>query len=300
MAFTETVNREIHSRGEQMNGKKIFAILVFLTIIGLIYSAINASPAESQIAAAAPVAMSSETASVSCISPSSTQEQAACAEMEASILAATIRIELHTWATFGGHTKDITTKSHATILDGKYLVTHNHYKYALTEQVEAYGEIKGYTGVSLRTFSGDLLIENAPLNAFSIVYEDPQTLVLAFIDESDAGLFEAAGLPPAQFADTDSIPLEEGTELAQIDWDGETAHVDWVQVDNLSLNIEVPQLQVNNFPKKGCSGGGVFWNGIHIGNNWGKNVEADPDTDEITRRYSTIALNTSAVVALDQ
>ena len=283
-----------------MNGKKLFAALVTLTILSTIIGAINYNSAENQIAAAAPIEMSAQTASISCINPTSKEESATCANMEAQILAVTIRIELHTWATFGGHHKTITTKSHATILEGKYLVTHNHYKYSLTEQVEEYGEVKGYTGISLRTTRGRLLIENAPLNSFSIVYEDPATLVFAFEDENGNGLFESSNLLSGQFADLNDIPLAAGVELAQIDWDGETAHVDWVMVDNLNLTDDVPQLQVNNFPKKGCSGGGVFWNGIHIGNNWAKNIEEDQATDEITRRYSIIALNTSAVVDLDQ
>ena len=124
--------------------------------------------------------------------------------------------------------------------------------------------------------------------------------MLAFVDENGKGLFEGSGLPSAQFAAMDAIPLQAGVELAQIDWNGETTHVDWVRVDNLSLTEAVPQLQVDNFPKKGCSGGGVFWNGIHIGNNWAKNIEEDQATDQITRRYSIIALNPLAVVELNQ
>ena len=282
-----------------MNGKKIFAALVFLTIVSTIFGAINFK-SDTNNAAAAPIELSAQAAPISCINPASEVESASCAGIEAQILAATIRIELHTWASFGGHTKPITTKSHATIMDGKYLVTHNHYKYSLTEQVEAYGDVKGYTGVSLRTTNGRLLIENAPLSSFRIVYEDPATLVFEFLDENDNGLFASNNLASGQFADFYAVPLEADVELAQIDWDGETAHIDWVNIDNLNLTDQVPQLQVNNFPKKGCSGGGVFWNGIHIGNNWAKNIEQDQASDEITRRYSIIALNTAALVQLEQ
>jgi hypothetical protein len=278
-----------------MNSKKISAAILILTIASIIYGTLNIH-SQNQIASASSADRIAKKTPFSCINPTRADESEYCTEIENQILAATIRIELHTWATFGGYTKDITTKSHATILDGKYLLTHNHYKYSLTEQVEAYGQVEGYTGISLRTTSGALLIENAPLNSFSIAYENPQTLVLAFLAGDGIGIFQNAGLPSARFADEDSISLEEGTELAQIDWDGETAHIDWVRVDSLSLNIEIPQLQVNNYPKKGCSGGGVFWNGIHIGNNWGKNLEMDPETEEVIRRYSTIALNTSALM----
>jgi hypothetical protein len=61
----------------------------------------------------------------------------------------------------------------------------------------------------------------------------------------------------------------------------------------------VPQIQVANFPIKGSSGGGLFWNGVHVGNTWARNIEEDPDTGEIVRRYSIIALNTAATLDLE-
>ncbi|MCP4283223.1 MAG: hypothetical protein GY792_02045, partial [Gammaproteobacteria bacterium] len=222
-----------------------------------------------------------QTTPLSCRRPAGHEQKTTCDRLEQQILAVTIRIEMHTWVTFGGHNKPITTESHATILDGKYLVTHNHFKYSLTEQVLEYGEQKGYTGVSIRTTGGNLLLENAPLASFSIVHEEPETLVLAFVDENGTGLFERHGLSSAQFAAWGSISWQPGMELAQIDWDGDTAHVDWVLVENLGLDNNSPQIQVNNFPKKGCSGGGIFWNGTHVGNNWAKNIEENPNTGEI-------------------
>jgi hypothetical protein len=236
----------------------------------------------------------------SCRQPDGLEEWVYCKSIEQKILSSTIRIELHTWVTFGGHHKEITTESHATILNGQYLVTHNHYLYSLTEQVVLFGEKKGYTAISLRANNGKLLLKEADLDRFTIVHEGAETLVLSFLDENGQGLFAAAGLPSAQFADAREIQLQFGDELAQVDWNGQTAHVDWVLVENISLSEEVPQFQVNNFPKKGCSGGGVFWNGIHIGNNWAKNIEEDSNTDEITRRYSIIALNSSVVAALNR
>ena len=114
-----------------------------------------------------------------------------------------------------------------------------------------------------------------------------------------SGLFENSGLPSAHFMDWQSVPWQEGTEVAQVDWDGETAHVDWVRFKNLSLD-DVPQIQVDNFPRKGSSGSGVFWNGVHVGNTWAKNIEEDPSTGEIVRRYSIIALNSSAITSLER
>jgi hypothetical protein len=65
------------------------------------------------------------------------------------------------------------------------------------------------------------------------------------------------------------------------------------------LDAAAPRLEVNSFVHFGSSGGGTFWNGQHIGNNWARNIEEDPDTGEITRRYSVVALNSSAVLNTD-
>ncbi len=276
-----------------MAGKKTFARLVFLAIISAIIAplAINGLALVPTLASPSRQTLSAET--------TTNDTGFTRAEMEARILAVTVRIEMHTWATFGGHHKAITTYSHATILDGKYLVTHNHFKYDLAEQVPEFGEARGYTGISLRTTQGNLVLENAPLASFRVVIEDPQTLVLAFIDEQGRGLFESAGLPSAETIDWQTIDLREGMPLAQVDWDGESAHVDWVPFEAMNLG-EVEHIEVNNFPRKGSSGSGVFWNGYHLGNTWAENIEEDADSGEITRRYSIIALNSDAVIELAQ
>jgi len=168
------------------------------------------------------------------------------------------------------------------------------------DQVEIFGEQDGYATISIRRNNDSLLLDNEGLNSFNIVYEDVEILILAFVDEEGKGMFEATNLPSAIFADMNSISLEVGDELAQIDWDGVTAHVDWVQVDNVILLDDVPQIQVNNFPLEGCSGGGVFFNGTHVGINWMRNIKMNQDTGEITGRYSTIALNSSGLIEVSQ
>jgi hypothetical protein len=179
---------------------------------------------------------------------------------------------------------------------GRYLVTHNHYKFSLTET--ATDDKEGYIAISLRRADGTLILDHESLDVFTIVHADAQTLVFEFLTPQGGSLFSALGLPSANFIDWQAVNLQPGAELAQIDWDGEHAHVDWVQIDALQLDDSVPQLQVNNFARFSCSGGGIFWNGQHIGNNWARNIEENSATDEITRRYSIIALNSSALLAL--
>jgi hypothetical protein len=232
----------------------------------------------------------------SCLHPTSYEMRIHCANLEANILAVTVRIEMHAQYDLQGHTYTKVHPSHATIMAGRYLVTHNHFKFSLTETA-ASGE-EGYLAISLRRSDGTLILDQAPLNVFRIVHMDPQTLVLEFLDAQGNGLFSTLGLPSADFTDWHAVHLQPGIELAQIDWNGERAFVDWVQIDLLQLEDTVPQLQVNNFARFGCSGGGVFWNGQHIGNNWARNSEEDPVTEGVTRRYSIVALNSSSVLTL--
>jgi len=235
---------------------------------------------------------------ISCIRPTSDEMELQCANLEANLLAVTVRIEMHAIYDLQGHTYTKAHPSHATIMAGRYLVTHNHFKFSLTEPA-ANGQ-EGYIAISLRRADGTLIIDQAPLDAFTIVHADAQTLVLEFLDEQGSGLFSALGLPSANFIDWRVANLQPGIELAQIDWNGERAHLDWVQIDVLHLADSVPQLQVNNFARFGCSGGGVYWNGQHIGNNWARSIEENTATDEITRRYSLIALNSDAILQLAQ
>ena len=232
----------------------------------------------------------------SCMRPSSDEMKIYCADIEASILAVTVRIEMHAQYDLQGYTNTKTHPSHATIMAGRYLVTHNHFKFLLTEQA-ANGE-EGYIAISLYRADGNLILDRASLDSFSIVHADAQILVLEFLNLQGNGLFSSLGLPSANFVDWQDANLQAGVELAQIDWDGERAHVDWTPIEVLQLADAVPQLQMDNFARFGCSGGGVFLNGQHIGNNWARNIEENPATDQVSRRYSIIALNTSAILEL--
>jgi hypothetical protein len=207
---------------------------------------------------------------------------------------------MHGWNIIGGQQLPLTKggKSHATIIDGRYLVTHNHFSYSLTQVAEPNGE--GYTGISIRTGDGKLMVENAPLTIFSIIHEDSETLVLEFTNQNSRGLFEELGLPSASVIDGKSVNWVNGIELAHIDWNGEKAHIDWVIVENWITTGWTPHVQVDNFAMKGASGGGAFWNGVHVGNIWARNLELDPNTGEVTRLYTLIALNSIRVGDLDQ
>jgi hypothetical protein len=230
-----------------------------------------------------------------CNTPRTYEQRVSCRHIEDQILATTIRIEMSGWHLVGGQRLEISKggKSHATIVGGRYLVTHNHFGYSLTETAPMDGE--GYTGISLRKMDGTLILDNAPLSIFSIIREDAQTLVLEFVDQNGRGLFDKLGLPSVKTISWRSVPWQEGMELAHIDWNGEKAHVNWVLVEAVITDGQEPHLQVTNYALKGASGGGAFWNGFHVGNVWAHNLEKDPTTGEVTRQYTLIALNSASV-----
>ena len=227
----------------------------------------------------------------SCINPQTYKDRAKCREIEQQILSTTVRIQMQGVIMIGGQQLPMTRccKSHATVLNGRYLVTHNHFGYDLTEEAPADGE--GYTGLILRSANGKMLLESVPLSALVIVYEDNETLVLDLLDEKGNSLIESLELPTPQIIDWKAVNWKVGLELAHIDWNGEKAHVDWVLVEEVITNGATPHIQVNNFAKDGASGGGLYWNGIHVGNNWAINWEKDPNTGDVIRRYTIIALN---------
>ncbi len=221
-----------------------------------------------------------------------------CRQMEAQILAATVRIEMNGYHLVGGHRLSLTKggKSHATVIGDRYLVTHNHFRYSLLEEATADGE--GYTGISLRAMDGKLVLENASLSIINIAYEDEEILVLELVDEQGQNLLEKMGLRSAKTLDWKSVNWEIGMEIAHIDWDGEKAHIDWVQVEKV-ITDGVAYIEVDSFAMKGSSGGGAYWNGYHIGNIWAHNLEKDNSTGEVTRLYTMIALNSREVSELD-
>jgi hypothetical protein len=200
----------------------------------------------------------------SCAQPTGRMEQA-CRELEQRILAATVRIELQGWSVASdesGYNVDYTV-GHATVRDGRYLITHNHFRIPLSIRPQD-GESEVYTTVTLSNSSGETFFKG-PISDFELAWEDPETLVFSYKDEE---LFQDAGIVSAEFSDWSSIPLKAGMEVAQVDWDGATTRVDWTMVQEVDVEDGVPRLVLADGVTLGASGGGIFWHGIHIANNW--------------------------------
>jgi hypothetical protein len=85
--------------------------------------------------------------------------------------------------------------------------------------------------------------------------------------------------------------LYPGAEVALIDWDKAETWVVWGRVELVQEEDGLPVARVDHFIEKGSSGGGVFLNGVHIGNNRGRIIQTNRRTDEEQRRLSLVALN---------
>jgi hypothetical protein len=191
-------------------------------------------------------------------------DAAARRKAEEQILRSTVRIYIETWTVKPDDSGyDVgATVSHATLKDGRFLVTHNHFSAPLADQSAGTDPI--YAVVTLANSDGQALFRG-PLSDFVLIWKDPQTLV---IRHKDDGLFEKLGFVSAEFEDWSAVPLKPGLEVAQVDWDGETTRVDWTTIQEVDVDDGVPRLVLADGVTLGASGGGVFWQGKHIANNW--------------------------------
>lgn len=221
----------------------------------------------------------------SCANP--TPETASGCELEAQrILASTVRLEFH------GPSGGI---GHATVVGGRYLITHNHYP-ATAATLNNGGEGL-VTAVSVFKANGDVILLKAPLSYFKVVKEEPEMLVLDFQVYSGVGFFDSLGVPSIDLGDAGFALPQPGSEVAQINWDGSIARVDWTRVTAIHTDSGNTTIEVDNFVEQGASGGGVFFNGVHIGNNWTRQTERLA-SGEIVRQYSVAALNSPDEMAI--
>jgi hypothetical protein len=264
-------------------------------LIGLMFiatlNAIACAPVDRAHAgeAALPLSPAPEMRGDSCLAPALEATRQRCAEWEREALASTVRLEIRVSSldAAGVPVAQVDGSSgHAAVKDGRYLVTHNHYAVSMT--TESPGTISRLTVLKS---NGEVILSDTPLSAFRVLVQDSQTQILDFGAVGGVGLFAARGIASAAFSQRLDSALLPGVEVAQIDWDGQTTHVDWVRVAAVVTKGETPYLELDNFVERGASGGGVYLNGIHIGNNWSRSRDRSADTGEVLREYSVVALN---------
>ncbi len=217
---------------------------------------------------------------------------AGCQALADRILASTVRLELTTTKQDGRGNELLT--GHGTVLAGRYVLTHNHY--GLTPEEFGDGRL---LSLSIYRADGGMAVKDMLPTSFSVTVLAAETLLLDFGDFSGRGLFDVVGLASAEFTAGDVVSLQLGNEVAQIDWDGVRAHVVWARVTAVNTENGAPYVELDSFVEQGASGGGVFYNGIHIANNWLRNTDFRADTGKILRRHSLAALNTENTTALN-
>lgn len=187
-----------------------------------------------------------------------------CQRIEALILRSTVRFVIETWtvrADEPGYHTDYST-GYGTIKAGRYLVTHNHFSAPLsirprTGDPEAYGALTLFNSQGEPRFRGSF-------SDFNLVWEDSETLV---IGHKESDFFEKLGFISAEFYDWSSVSLAAGMEVAHVDWNGTAARVDWTTVKEIGVLDASPWMILADEVMIGASGGGVFWQGVHIANN---------------------------------
>ena len=216
----------------------------------------------------------------------------ACQELEHQILNSTVRMLLESWTVLPGEKGyDIQySMGHATVMAGRYLVAHNHFELPLNIRSRA-GDAESFVVIYLFNAGGEQLFKG-PLTEFELVLEEAETVVFAHKDE---GFFEKLGFVSADFQSWDSLSLEPGSSVAQIDWDGERTRVDWVTVQEMIFDNGTPRLILADGTKPGASGGGIFWKGLHVANNW-RIEERIGLGGELVDVFTTAALNSAAIL----
>ena len=143
--------------------------------------------------------------------------------------------------------------------------------------------------------NGYLLLRDVHPPLFEIVAEDQETLVLDFgTNDEGEGFFDWYRVPSAPFRNSNGLTIHAGTEVAQVNWDGQITYIDWVKVQDVITQDGVPRIVLANPINEGSSGGGIFWNGVHIANNW-LAVEYMNEAGMKTYQYSIAALNSVAI-----
>lgn len=265
----------------------IGSLIVIVILAGLLTPTIAAAV----VSIDAPGAQSQTTGSIVSYSQPAKADAGTYQQIEEQILKATVRFYIETWVVNAGDAGyDIDYSSgHGTVKDGRYLVTHNHFNVPLSIRPRD-GEPELYTTLILANSRGEILYKG-PLSDFELVWEDPETVVIAHQDD---GFFEELGFESAEFKEWSSVPLEAGMEVAQVDWDGTTTRVDWATVQEVSVHDGTPRLVLTDDVTIGASGGGIFWQGVHIANNWSQ-VQQFDGSGTLINAVTTVALNSAEV-----
>lgn len=218
-----------------------------------------------------------------------------CRQLEAHIQAVTLRlkIEVLTRVETGEYGVVDTSIGHATVMAGRYLVTHNHFSLSLEDLND--GNLRRLSAYSP---DGSVIVQHAPFHVFEVYIPEPQTLVFDFGAYGREGALAYAGYSSAQFADWQTLGLQPGDEVAQVNWDGRSTYVQWVRVSRTRVQDGAVALELQNYVAEGASGGGIFYQGYHVGNNWFHGSAEHAMSGEVLWQFTVAALNGANLLGL--
>jgi hypothetical protein len=218
------------------------------------------------------------------------------AETEALLLSTTVRLRWETWLVNEnnqGYTI-LDADGHGTVVNGRYLITHNHHTIPLSLSESGF-DPDIYTRLLVFN-SGGNLVNILPLTDFQIALREPQMLLLVYVSQKEAQPFGTDGLAVAQLRAWTTLPLEPGSEVAQINWDGSRTTVKWAEITAVHDQQNPPCLEMANHIRPGASGGAIFWQGYHIANSWLNGTKTNSAGGQ-TCPYSKAALNSGDLIA---
>lgn len=223
--------------------------------------------------------------------------EAICRTMEQAFLDATVRLLIYALPVDAedSDSRLFGAFSHATVKEGRYLVTHNHYDETLFSLLQ-HGDPDNLVTIDIFSASGGILWR-VPGQSVSVHLVERETVVLDFGETQGIGLFTALGLSSAEFMAQPSMRLQPGMEVAQVDWDGTSSHINWVTIEAVTNESIIPNVKLSDCIRSGASGGGVFWQGYHIGNNLSRSFKCNPDLDSGTAYHSKVVLNSELIAA---
>jgi hypothetical protein len=242
-----------------------------------------------------PADVANNQAERSCANP--TPEMAApCQAMEDEILASTVRLLIYTpiMHVKGEGYRIVNSMGHATVMSGRYLVTHNHYDETILSMLLE-GDPENLITVNIYNSNGEI-ISQVPGQMLKVLLVEHETVVYDLGENDSVGYLTTLGFPSAKMMALPSVALKAGMEVAQIDWDGNSTHIDWVKIDATNTKADTPIINVSNCILKGASGGGVYWQGQHIGNNWSRTDKCDSGVASGEEIVSTVALNLQTTI----
>jgi hypothetical protein len=233
---------------------------------------------------------------ISCANPIPDREDD-CQRMEQAIMDSSVRIMMYTtlMEIDGICCRSINANGYATVKDGRYLVTHNHYNEAVFSLLQQ-GDPEGQVYVNVINTNGEVIL-TVPAQAVAVHLVEGETSILDFGEVDGVGVLSTLGLKSAEYKAQPSLPIQPGMEVAQIDWDGSVPHINWTSIEDFITDSETPNVKVSSCIKKGASGGGLFWRGYHIGNNWSRSFDCKMETAPSGAQHSFAALNSAFVAA---